>query len=126
MHSMLYNTLTRLIISLLIISMLFGCAITNHGYGVVIAGAVSGAILLGSFASWYGFMEVGLGSALAGAASGYIIEKSKGRSTLYQFTVKSLNDATKIYTVRQYSTLIPLNTKVKVLERNGTIFIRKN
>lgn len=153
--------------------MLFGCVTTNHGYGVIIAerkendmrdrqnhikdrikhdakiagttSAIGGGVLLGSFAAWYGFMEVGVGSALAGAAlwgaagaltfglagaavggtAGYLIEKSNAKSDLYQFTVKSLQDVGKVYTVKQYSSPIPLNTKVKILERDGSLFIRK-
>lgn len=119
---------TRFVCLLLTISMLFGCVTTNHGNGVMIAerkendkrdqrnhindrikqdakivgitSAIGGGVLLGSFAAWYGFMEVGVGSALAGAAllgtvgaltfglagaavggaAGYLIEKSNAKS----------------------------------------------
>lgn len=170
---MFLKSLVRSTSLILIASLLLGC-VTNHGYGVVIAeqhekhfverknyiknqtkhdakvggtvGSAGGGVLLGSFAAWYGFMEVGVGSALAGAAvwgaagaltfglagaaiggtAGYVIEKSKSKYEHYQFKVRSLQDATKIYTVKQYSPPIPLNTKVKILERNGSTFVRKN
>ncbi len=108
--------------------------------------AVGGGVLGGSFALWYGIMEgVSIGPVLAGTAiwatagaltfgiagvvaggtAGYLIEKSNAKSSLYQFTVKSLQDEGKVYTVTQYSSPIPLNTRVNVLEREGSLFIRK-
>jgi len=170
----LCKILTRYICLFLTVTMLFGCVTTNHGYGVIIAerkendmrdrqnqikdrmkhdakmvgttSAIGGGILGGSFALWYGIMEVGsVGPILAGTAiwatagaltfglvgvvaggtAGYFIEKSNAKSDMYQFTVKSLQDVGKVYTVKQYSSPIPLNTKVKIIERDGSLFIRR-
>ncbi|MDP3561098.1 MAG: hypothetical protein Q8R83_02835 [Legionellaceae bacterium] len=109
--------------------------------------AIGGGVLGGSFALWYGIMEgVSIGSVLAGTAiwatagaftfgmvgvvaggtAGYFIEKAGVKSNLYQFTVKSLQDVGKVYIVKQYSSPIPLNTRVKILERDGFLFIRKS
>lgn len=110
------------------------------------ASAIGGGILCGSFVLWYGIMEgvsigpvlagtaiwatagaltFGLAGVVAGGTAGYLVEKSNAKSELYQFTVKSLQDVGKVYTVKQYSSPIPLNTKVKILERDGSLFIRK-
>lgn len=171
---MLYNLFTKLILSLLIASMLSGCATTNHGYGVIIAqrkvtnvaerqnyvknqvkhdaitagtrgvvsGAMAGVILLTSVAgsgfslftletlgtaavcAGTGALTLGLAGVVVGGVAGYIIEKSKAKSDLYQLAVRSLSDSTQIYTVRQYSPFIPLNTKVTILESNGTIRVK--
>src|SRR3990167_4964615 len=136
---------TRFICLFLTISMLFGCVTTNHGYGVIIAerkenymsvrqdhikdrmkhgakiagttSAIGGGVLGGSFALWYGIMEVGsVGPILAGTAiwagagaltfglvgvvvggtTCYLIEKSNAKSEWYQFTVKSLQEVGKV------------------------------
>lgn len=44
-------------------------------------------------------------------------------ATTWQYKVKSLN-TDKVFTIREQSTSIPLNTEVKVIERNGEMFIR--
>ena len=82
------------------------------GVGSTLAGAT---IFAGA-----GALTLGLVGAVAGASAGYYMTKVNS----YQYTVKSLDDAS-IYTIQQYATPIPLNTKVKIMERNGSMFIRK-
>lgn len=166
------NTLTRFILFCLLVSMLFGCAATYHGDGIVISeqkinnsvqipshikqgakiGGTVGAISGGVVGAGFGILYFGLGGAshaatyyggsifgaalggvtfgLVGAAIGmsaaYVSEKITENSANYQYTVRSLYDVKKTFTIRQYSIPVPLNTKVKILERNGTMFIRKN
>jgi len=163
---MLCKKITRYTSLILSVSTLFGCAVTSHGDGIVIAeqktnninerqnqikhnakvvgiaGAIGGGLVGGTFILWYGLME---GSSLASTLAGATIFAGAGALTFglvgavvggsvgyyymgkvnsYQYTVKSLHDS-NIYKIKQYSAPIPLNTKVKVLERNGSMFIRK-
>lgn len=92
------------------------------GGGTILAGETIGTAAV--FAGM-GALAFGVVGVVAGGTAGYLIEKSNAKSDLYQFTVKSLQDVGKVYTVKQYSSPIPLNTKVKILERDGSLFIRK-
>lgn len=110
-------------------------------------GAISGGFLGGSIALWYGMMEgvaiapivggtiasaaagaltFGLAGIMVGGISGYAIEESNSKLALYQFKVKSLYDNGKIYTIEQYVSPIPLDSKVKILEKHGSLFIKKS
>lgn len=111
------------------------------------AGIRSGAVAataLGSLVLWYGIMEgasvsgdilgvaifgsaAALGVGLPVAATAIIVPFLADKLTkadVYQFKVKSLSD-NKIYTVEQYSPPIPVNTKVKIIERNNKVFVKK-
>ena len=108
-------------------------------------GAMVGGIAGASFAGWYSLMEPGIsvgidlaGVAIWGAAgalaigvpvavaaigTSYLIDKSDKRN-IYQFKIKSFKED-KIFTIEQYAVPMPVNTKVKILERNGSVFIKR-
>jgi hypothetical protein len=110
-------------------------------------GAMAGGIAGVSFAAWCGHMVGGVTLASVGdtllamavlgtlealtigtpvavaAGTFYLIDKSNKRNT-YQFKIKSLEE-NKTFTIDQYAVPMPVNTKVKILERNGSVFIKK-
>jgi len=70
-----------------------------------------------------GALVIGLPVAAAAIGTSYLIDKSN-KKDMYQFNVKSLEE-NKTYTIEQYAVPMPINTKVKILERNGVVFIKK-
>jgi hypothetical protein len=167
---MFFNkTTAQLTIITLTFSMLFGCATTYHGDGIIVSeqkigkknhlkegakagvrGATVGGTASASFVLWYGLMEAGVpstlvsaGNLLAGMAilgsagalaiavpaavtavgTSYVINKSN-KKDIYQFNVKSLNKD-KTFIIKQYAVPMPVNTKVRIIERNGSVFMKK-
>jgi len=157
------SLIKNLAIMTLITSMLFGCATTYHGDGIVIdkqkvytqnhlknglkkgsSAAIAGGLLVGTVVSvgsvllgagaaeipivalatlGYGAasaLTFGAGGIIVGAGTSYFLYSSKN---MQQFKVKSLETG-KIFLIEQYSS-IPLNTKVKIIERNDRVFIKK-
>jgi len=78
-----------------------------------IGGAVIGATIFGVTAG------------AVGGTVGYAADLTAQNRSQYEFKVKSDNQS-QILTITQYSGAIPLNTSVRILEKNGTIFVRKN
>lgn len=78
-----------------------------------IGGAAIGATLLGVTAG------------AVGGTVGYAADLTAQHRSHYEFKVKSDHEA-QVLTVTQYSSAIPLNTSVRILEKNGTLFVRKN
>ncbi len=155
--------MTRFFMIVLMSSLLFGCATTYHGDGVVIkqqkigkkdhfkpakkAGVRSGLVAgtaLSSFSLLYGIGEgvsvgsnilgiviwgsvgafgVGLPVAATAITVPFVADKLT-KADVYQFKVKSLSN-NKVYIVEQYSPPISVNTKVKIIERNNKVFVKK-
>lgn len=65
-----------------------------------------------------------LGTAIGSGAGVVAYALNPKKSTTYQYKIKSLTNA-EIFTIQQQTIPIPLNAKVRILERNGTLFIRK-
>ena len=65
-----------------------------------------------------------LGTAIGSGAGIVAYALNPKNSSTYQYKVKSLTNA-KILTIQQQTLPIPLNAKVRILERNGSMFIRK-
>ena len=111
------------------------------------AGIVGGAAV-GSFVTYYGLMEggatvanigntlggvallgsaaaltVGLPVAVAVATTSYLVNQ-KNNKDIYRFNVKSLKD-NKTFVVEQYAIPMPVNTKVEIIERNKSVFIKR-
>jgi outer membrane lipoprotein SlyB len=78
-----------------------------------IGGAVIGATIFG------------VAAGVVGGTVGYAADLLAQNRSQYEFKVKSDNQS-QILTVTQYSGAIPLKTIVRILEKNGTIFVRKN
>ena len=123
---------------------------TGARFGGVV-GAASGAslgglvgILAGGLAGAGGSVMVistvvgaGVGGVLGGIAGltvgstlGYLADTSLPDAGMYQFEVKLNNDPTlypdaKLLTITQYSRPIAVNTKVRIVERDGTLYIIK-
>lgn len=90
-------------------------------YGVAEGGSSNPTLFASVIGAGTGAVAFGLPGAAVGGAAGYLMTKHLAD---YQYIVKSLRD-NKLYTVTQYSARIPLHTQVRVLERNGSLFIRK-
>jgi hypothetical protein len=107
-------------------------------------GAIVGGAAAGSFIGWTGIMEgVGVGSTLTSVAifgaagaltvglpvaatvatTSYLVNK-KNNKDVYRFNVKSLKD-NKTFVVEQYAIPMPVNTKVQIIERNKSVFIKR-
>lgn len=65
-----------------------------------------------------------LGTAVGSGAGVVTYALDPKNTSTYQYKVKSLTNA-KILTIQQRTVPIPLNAKVRILERNGSVFIRK-
>ena len=75
-------------------------------------GAVAGAGLLG------------LTGGAIGGTLGYVNDLAVQNAPEYEFRIKQSSDP-EILTIRQHSGVIPVNTSVKILEKNGAYFIKK-
>ncbi len=82
---------------------------------VLIATTVGGAVL--------GAVIFGGAGAAAGAGLGYVVDVSDQHAGLYQFIVKRDSNATPI-TVTQYSSIIPIDSRVRILQKENTLFIK--
>jgi hypothetical protein len=138
---------THFILITVITSMLFSCVTTYHGDGVVIEKrkyytqnhfkkgliVTVGSILLGAgvdaipnvaisclFLGAASALTFGAAGIVVGAGTSYFLYRSKN---MQQFKVKSLETG-KIFIIEQYSS-IPVNAKVKIIERNKRVFIKK-
>ena len=72
----------------------------------------------------------GVAGCAVGGTVGYLADTVIPSSGMYQFEVKRNNDSSlypdpKILTIIQYSKEIPVNTKVRIFDKNGSLFIRK-
>lgn len=70
-----------------------------------------------------GLMVAVVGGTLGGAA-GYAVDISKSDVGMYEFTVKT-NQGGKPLIIKQYSSPIPLHTKVHILEKDNVMTIKK-
>lgn len=75
-----------------------------------LGGATVGAVIVG-----------GVGAA-SGASLGYVMDISKPNAGLYKFVVKPDNNEKPI-TVTQYSSIIPVDSRVHILEKDDVVFI---
>src|SRR5690606_24805428 len=80
--------------------------------GATLGGAAIGAVIVG-----------GVGAA-AGAGVGYAADLSKSGAGFYEYVVKLDTKAAPVV-VRQYSTTIPRDARVRILEKDDNIFIEQ-
>lgn len=92
-----------------------GAMIASDGVGII-SGALIGGVVCGAT---FGIIGAGVGGG-----AGFFIERMNRNLSDYSYTVRSLNDA-QIITLQQYSVPIAVNTRVKIIKRNGAYFIRK-
>lgn len=90
----------------------FGNVATPVLIATTLGGAVVGAIIVG-----------GAGAA-AGAGLGYVVDVGRPGVGLYQFIVKPDTEEKPI-TVTQYSSTIPINARVDILEKDDHVFIKQ-
>jgi hypothetical protein len=90
-------------------------ALGNVATPVLIATTLGGAVV--------GAIIVGGAGAAAGAGVGYVVDISKPGTGLYQFVVQPDN-SNKPIIVRQYSTLIPVHSHVRILETDNEVYIK--
>lgn len=83
--------------------------------GIIVGGVVGGVV----GAAYYGLLVAAVGTSL-----GYLSDLAHKNYPHYEMKVQSVPYA-QVWTVTQYTTEIPLNTKVRVFERNGKMFVRK-
>lgn len=83
---------------------------------VLIATTLGGAVV--------GAVIVGGAGAAAGAGLGYIVDIGNTDAGLYQFVIKPDNNS-KIIKVTQYSSPLPIDSRVRILEKNDAIYIEK-
>lgn len=87
--------------------------------GVVVGGLAAGPIGLVVGPVVYGTLGAGLGAGTGVLSSAF----NPSQVIEYQYKVKSLSDS-KIYTIQQGAKPIPLNTKVRMIDRNNKLLIR--
>lgn len=87
--------------------------------------AASESLALIGAATGYGLIA-GIGGITSLEIYRHIIKKSNKNHDIYKLTIQSLTNKKKLYISEQNYPLYPLNTKVKVLKRNGLFFVRKS
>ncbi len=106
-----------------------GGVLIGTGVGLVIAAAdvptlggflVGGIVGAAAGAAYYGIL-----GGIIGTSTGYISDVSHKNFPHYEMKVQSIPYA-KVLTITQYSTQIPLNTRVRIFEKNGQFFVRKS
>jgi|GEM_PF-6666883 len=131
-------------------SLLFGCATTYQGDGTIVekhqvsvaekkdlepikrrtlqgglAGAASGVGVLVATMGIGAEISLALGAAglILGAGAG-VVEYSlmPSEKEWWRYEVKAIND-TKTYSVTQKAPAMPLHAKVKIMERNGKVWL---
>ncbi|PJD93339.1 MAG: hypothetical protein CK424_02850 [Legionella sp.] len=92
-----------------------------------LGGLISGNPLFAGIASVVGVGAGALSMGLIGITAGAGVGLSRGyinsHAIQYEYTVQSLDKG--IFNIKQYSSPIPVNTKVKILRQNDRLFIRK-
>ncbi|MEO8965598.1 MAG: hypothetical protein ABI370_13115 [Gammaproteobacteria bacterium] len=90
-------------------------AFGNVAAPVLIATTLGGAVV--------GAVIVGGAGAAAGAGLGYVVDIGNHNAGLYQFIVKPDSNEKPI-TVTQYSSIIPIDSRVHILEKDDNLFIK--
>lgn len=86
--------------------------------------AASESLVMIGAATGYGLLA-GVGGVTVLELYRYMTQKSQKDHELYRLTVKSLTEADKTFVVEQNYPRYPLNTKVTIFEKGGSLFIRK-
>ncbi len=89
----------------------------GHGSVPVLIGATLGGAVAGA-------AIVGVVGAAAGAGLGYVGDIANSEAGMYQFVVRPDSNAKPI-TITQYSSIIPVNTQVHILEKDDGLFIKR-
>lgn len=96
------------------------------GLGLGALGGVAGPMLavttLGG--AVIGSVIVGGAGIITGASLGYGVDLSRSNAGLYQFVVKP-DSGSKTFTITQYATPIPIYSRVHILEKDNTIFLKQ-
>lgn len=96
------------------------------GLGLGALGGISGpalAVTTLSGALIGGVIVGGLG-VMAGAGLGYGVDLTRSNAGLYQFVVKP-EKSSKQLTIIQYTTPIPVDAQVHILEKNNIVFLKQ-
>jgi hypothetical protein len=95
-----------------------GAVIGSFGGGIplILATTFGGAAI--------GGLTFGVAGTVVGSGVGYAVDVSTPDTGVYEFTVQSENQI-KPLTITQYSSPIPVNTPVRILEKNNLIFIKQ-
>lgn len=104
-----------------------GGAITGGSIGFLVglfSNSIPIAVLSALSGGVAGALVVGAAGSVIGGGLGYAVDATTPGAGVYEFTVKSGNER-KLLTITQYTTPIPLNTPVHILEKNNLIFIKK-
>jgi hypothetical protein len=88
------------------------------------SGSVPGLVICTVVGGVIGASVLGLTGGALGGTVGYVSDLVVQNAPEYEFRIKPLNES-KILTIRQHSGVIPVNTRVRILEKNNAIFIRK-
>jgi hypothetical protein len=91
-------------------------AFGNVAAPVLIATTLGGAVV--------GAIIVGGAGAAAGAGLGYVVDVGRPGMGLYQFVVKPDTEKKPII-VTQYSSTIPIDARVDILEKDSAVFIKQ-
>ncbi|MDP3561322.1 MAG: hypothetical protein Q8R83_03995 [Legionellaceae bacterium] len=91
----------------------------------IMSGSLPGLVICTFAGSVIGATIVGLTGGTIGGGVGYAGDLFVQNQSVYEFKVKSLNYP-EILTITQHSSAIPLNSSVRILEKENTVFIRKN
>ena len=105
-----------------------GGAAVGGAFGFALA-ALCAEDTLGMFslalgAGAVGAVIVGVAGGVIGGSAGYAVDVLSHPAT-YQFTVKPSYQAEPI-TITQYSSFIPVNAEVRIVEKDHMIYIKKN
>lgn len=79
----------------------------------ILAGALGGGLVFG-----------GIGAAVGSSIGLLQYGLTSSEKEIWQYQVKSLKDS-KVLSVTQQNATIPLDSKVKIMEQNGRMFIRR-
>lgn len=100
-------------------------AVVGASIGGAELGSLSATILGGLIGGAVGAVYYGVVGGLIGTTAGYMTDVAEKNYPHYEMKIQSIPSA-KILVIKQYTTQIPLNTRVRIFEKNGTYFVKKS
>ena len=91
-------------------------SLLHYSLPVIIISTAIGGVLGGGL--------LGLTGVALGGTVGYLGDLAVQNAPEYEFKIKPFNDP-QIITIRQHAGGIPVNANVRILEKNGELFIKK-
>jgi outer membrane lipoprotein SlyB len=90
----------------------------------IMSGSSAGLVICTAVGGVIGAGLLGLTGGVLGGTVGYLGDLAVQNAPEYEFKIKQFNGS-QILTIRQHSSVIPINTRVRILEKNGELFIKK-